>query len=68
MKIRVLHNFANYEAGQVFDDWPGGMCDIFIRKGLIAAVDEHEERAVETADEDRDVERADAAPKHKRKR
>jgi hypothetical protein len=44
------------------------MCDIFIRKGLIAAVDEHEERAVETADEDRDVERADAAPKHKRKR
>lgn len=68
MRIRVLQNFGDYEAGQVFEDWPGGMCDIFIRKGLIEQADKPEERAVETADEDTDVERADAAPKHKRKR
>lgn len=68
MRIRVLQNFGDYEAGQVFEDWPGGMCDILIRKGLIERADAPESRAVETADEDMEVERADAAPKHKRKR
>lgn len=68
MRIRVLQNFGDYEAGQVFEDWPGGMCDILIRKGLIEQAANPEERAVETAQEDTDVERADASPKHKRKR
>jgi len=39
LKIRVLQNFDCYEAGQVFEDWPGGMCDLLIRRGLIEEVE-----------------------------
>lgn len=35
MKIRVLRNFDAYEAGQVFDEWPDGMCEVLIARGLI---------------------------------
>jgi hypothetical protein len=57
MKIRVLQNFDCYEAGQVFEDWPGGMCDILIRRGLIEEVETAE--AVPEA-----LERAEVAVKH----
>lgn len=52
VKIRILHNFDVYERGQVFEDWPGGMCDILIRRGLIEEVEtaEQPEQAVERAD------------------
>ena len=56
MKIRVLQNFNVYEAGQVFDDWPAGMCEVLIGRGLIEQVKEpavveraQEVVAVETA-------------------
>jgi hypothetical protein len=61
MKIRVIQNYDCYEAGQVFEDWPGGMCDLLIRRGLI-------EEVVEEAVEHREVERADAAPRHRKKK
>ena len=52
MKIRVLHNFDCYEKGQVFEDWPGGMCDLLIRRGLIEQVETAEAvpEAIERAD------------------
>jgi hypothetical protein len=65
VKIRVLHNFSCYERGQVFSDWPGGMCDILVRRGLIEEVQDTE---VEEAVEHREVERADASPKHRKKK
>ena len=43
MKIRVLTNFDCYEKGQVFEDWPGGMCEILIQRGLIEKVETAEE-------------------------
>jgi hypothetical protein len=64
MTIRVLVNFDCYEAGQVFQDWPGGMCDLLIRRGLIEEV---KDGGVETAEAAVAVERADAAPRHKAK-
>lgn len=61
VKIRVLHNFDCYERGQVFEDWPGGMCDLLIRRGLI--------EKVETAEMPADaVERADVEPRQKAKK
>jgi len=57
LKIRILQNFDCYEKGQVFDDWAAGMCDIFIRRGLIEEV-ETAEAATEA------VERAEVAVKH----
>lgn len=39
MKITVLQNFDCYEKGQVFEDWPAGMCDLLIRRGLIKEVE-----------------------------
>lgn len=56
MKIRVLQNFNCYEVGQVFDDWPAGMCDILIGRGLIEEV-----RDVETAAVEPEVERAEVS-------
>jgi len=52
MRIRVLQNFDCYERGQVFEDWPGGMCDILIRRGLVEKVETAEAVAdsVEHAD------------------
>lgn len=38
MKIRVLVGFGGYEAGQVFPDWPAGMCEILIAKQVIEEV------------------------------
>lgn len=66
MKIRVLQGFAGYEPGQVFDDWPDGMCEIFIAKGIIERV---EPRTVElnTAEDSSEVERAEMPPRRKRK-
>ena len=52
MKIRVLQNFDCYEKGQVFEDWPAGMCDLLIRRGLVEQVETAElpEPQVERAD------------------
>ena len=38
MKIRILQGFDSYERGQVFPDWPAGMCDILIGRGMIEEV------------------------------
>lgn len=38
MKIRILVGFNGYEAGQVFDNWPPGMCEVLIGRGLIEEV------------------------------
>lgn len=38
MKIRVLIGFNGYEAGQVFEDWPSGMCEGLIAMGAIEQV------------------------------
>lgn len=68
MKVRIKQSFGCYEAGQVFDDWPGGMCQILIGRGLIEEVIDHKpvvERAVE---EHPAVETADASPRHLRKK
>lgn len=65
MKIRILQGFRDYTPGQVFDDWPGGMCEILIARGLIEPVGEQAE--VEAAEETRAVEHADASPKRKKK-
>lgn len=65
MKVRVLRGFAGYEPGQVFDDWPAGMCEIFIGKGLIERLDEPTELV--TAEDDKDVERAEIPARRKRK-
>lgn len=40
MKVRVLIGFEGYEAGQVFDDWPSGMCEGLIAMGAIEEVKE----------------------------
>lgn len=58
MRVRVLQNFGCYEAGQVFEDWPAGMCDILIGRGLI-----EELKFVETAAVEPDVERAEISPR-----
>lgn len=65
MRIRVLRGFGHYEPGQVFEDWPGGMCEILIGRGLIEKVEERQE--VEAAEETPPIERADASPKRKKK-
>lgn len=56
MKIRVLQNFDCYEKGQVFEDWPAGMCDLLIRRGLVEEVET-------AAMPEPQVERADVTPK-----
>lgn len=63
MKIRVLRNFDCYESGQVFDEWPDGMCELLIYRGLIEEV-----RELETADADAEVERAEVSWKPKKKK
>jgi len=40
MKIRILMGFDGYEVGQVFDDWPPGMCEILIGRRMIEEVKE----------------------------
>lgn len=60
MKIRILMGFRDYEPGQVFDDWPAGMCEVLISRGLI---EEAVEPTVERSTDEPDVERADASPR-----
>jgi hypothetical protein len=38
MKIRILVGFDGYTAGQVFPDWPSGMCELLIARGMIEEV------------------------------
>lgn len=62
MKIRIVRSYDAYEVGQVFEDWPSGMCEILIQRGLI-------EEFVETADAEQEtLERAAMDVKHKKKR
>ena len=62
MKIRVIRSYDAYEAGQVFEDWPSGMCEILIQRGLI-------EEFFETADAEQETpERAAVDLKHRKKR
>lgn len=65
MKIRVIQNFGDYQAGQVFEDWPGGMCEVLIGRGLIQEV--RDEPMLEAAEEQPKVERAER-PAYKPKR
>jgi hypothetical protein len=61
MKVRIIQGFANYEPGQVFEDWPAGMCEIFIAKGLIEPLE------IEAADEQQEIERAEMTARRKKK-
>ena len=38
VKVRILIGFNGYEAGQVFDNWPSGMCEGLIAMGAIEEV------------------------------
>lgn len=38
MKIRFLIPWRNYAPGQVFDEWPSGMAEEMIRRGIIEEV------------------------------
>ena len=66
MKIRVLMGFDSYEPGQVFEEWPAGMCEILIARGLIEEVKD-QAPVVERGDDEPEVERADASPRPKGK-
>lgn len=65
MKIRVLRGFDCYEPGQIFDEWPAGMCEILIARGLIEAVGETQ--TVERSVEETEVERAEDSPRPRNK-
>lgn len=54
--------FDAYEPGQVFEDWPGGMCEVLIGRGLIEEVKEAAP-TVERSDDEPEVERAEASPR-----
>lgn len=62
MKIRVLQGFRVYEPGQTFDDWPDGMCEVLIARGLIEQI-KPEPPTVERSVDEPEVERAEASPK-----
>jgi hypothetical protein len=61
VKIRILHNFYAYEKGQVFEDWPSGMCETLIQRGFI-------EEVIETAEAPAEVERAAVEYKQAKKK
>jgi hypothetical protein len=65
MKVRILRGFGHYEQGQVFDDWPDGMCEQLIGRGMIEQV---KDAAVETAATEPEVERAAIDRPFKKKR
>ena len=65
VKIRILRGFRDYTPGQVFDDWPGGMCEILIGQGFIEEVVEDE--ATEVAADEPSVERAEMPRRRKSK-
>lgn len=60
MRVRILMGFDAYEPGQVFEDWPGGMCEILISRGLIEEV---KEKVVEQSIDEPEVETAEASPR-----
>jgi len=64
VKIRVLTGFGAYEPGQVFEDWPAGMCELFIQRGMIEEVKEPE--PVEVAEQAAEVETADIHRRRKK--
>lgn len=66
MKIRVLMGFSAYEPGQVFEDWPAGMCEILIARGVIEEIKD-DSPVVERSIDEPEVERAEASPKVKNK-
>lgn len=66
MKVRILRSFDCYEQGQVFEDWPDGMCELLIARGLIEQF--KQPPAVEAAVEERDAETADLSPRRTNKR
>lgn len=60
MIIRVLQGFRDYEPGQIFHDWPSGMCEVLIHRGLIEEV---KEPVVERSVDEQEVERAEVTPR-----
>lgn len=66
MRIRIVRGFDCYEPGQVFEEWPAGMCEILIARGLIEQVKESAP-VVERSVDEPEVERADATPRVKNK-
>jgi hypothetical protein len=62
MKVRILMGFDAYEPGQVFEDWPGGMCELLIARGLIEEVKD-KAPVVERSVDEPEVETAEASPK-----
>lgn len=64
VKIRVVRPFNGYRTGQVFD-WGDGMARIFIARGFIEPV---EEKPVERAVVEQDVERAVVVEQPKRRK
>lgn len=60
MRIRVIRGFDAYEPGQVFEDWPAGMCELLIARGLI---EEATDKVVERSIDEPAVETAEASPK-----
>lgn len=69
MRIRVIQGFAGYEPGQVFEDWPDGMCEILVARGVIERLQPEKPKAadIDTAEDASDVERAEMPPRRKRK-
>ena len=62
MKVRIIRGFDAYEPGHVFEDWPGGMCEILIARGLIEEVKE-KAPVVERSVEEPEIETAEASPR-----
>jgi hypothetical protein len=60
VRIRIVRGFDAYEPGQVFEDWPGGMCEILIARGLIEEV---KDKVVERSIDEPEVETAEASPR-----
>jgi len=60
MRIRIVRGFDAYEPGQVFEDWPAGMCELLIARGLI---EEATDKVVERSIDEPEVETAEASPK-----
>lgn len=65
VKVRILQNFAEYQKGQTFEDWPGGMCQVLIGRGLVEEI--KDEPVLEASDEQPPVEQA-VRPAYKPKR
>lgn len=72
MKVRILRGFRDYTPGQVFEDWPGGMCEVLIGQGFIEAVVESASAdstndALDAAEDDQKVEKAEMPRRRKAK-